>query len=111
VGLKTDEIEILGCLPPLCTPSGYEVTPVLGLMSDGSKREMNLQKSEVCLAFWAGLNDLQKFYYLEKTAFKGSFFDTDVFYVRNKTPPGEHRIWGMTGAILHNLLLRLENLA
>ncbi|UCG02061.1 MAG: CoA pyrophosphatase [Candidatus Heimdallarchaeota archaeon] len=104
LGIK--KIHVIGLLDDLLTISKYVVTPVIGYIED--IREVdggNILKSEIDYVLETPLSDLtppDQFYikemtYKDKLTFKVPFFDYQ----------GEI-IWGATGRILVNLLIKLN---
>jgi len=95
----------LGRLPELTTPSGFEIFPTVArLESTLDRLEFRPSGDEVESYFWVGLERLREpGVYRKEWVETGSVrYATDVFQI------GEHRVWGATGAMLKNLLDRLD---
>lgn len=107
VGISPRMIEVLGELPYLWTPSGHVITPIVGLLLEPID-EVTLvpSEAEIDLVFWVSLHRLNApGVYSEEPRMIGAVsYKTDVFQV------DEHKIWGATGAMLKNLIQRLERL-
>lgn len=105
VGVPRSQIELLGELPRIWTPSGFLIHPWVGL-SQISKSKLKIQPNpeELDLHFWVKLSELKSpgVYSSEWRDFLGVRVPMDVFQV------GSHRIWGATAAILKNFIGRLD---
>ncbi len=103
LGIKPDQIEILGQLSPIKVASSqYNVTPFVGRLA--APPEYRADPAEVAEVFEAPLSvlmDPANFWQEEKTYPDGPII---VNYFRY----GEHVIWGATGRILREFL---DNLA
>ena len=94
-------VEVIGTLPPFLTAvSNRWLTPVLAacekpweIVSDGF---------EVAEWFWAPLEELASGPHYTRT-FERDGASRDVHFYQY----GKHNIWGVTGAIVHELLTRL----
>ncbi len=111
MGIDPEEVETLGILPELWTPSGYRITPVVGFLKRAVEDVAICPNAEeVDHWFWCGLGEMRApaVYSQEKReirhAERSYSVDVDVFQIE------EHRIWGATGAILKNFFDRLEKL-
>jgi 8-oxo-dGTP pyrophosphatase MutT (NUDIX family) len=111
VGIPSDEVLVFGKLPSLWTPSGFSVTPVVGLL----KRPIETvsiypSAAEIDLWFWCRLDRLREagVYTQESRSIThqgaSHTVSVDVYQV------DEHRIWGATGAMLRNFISRLASL-
>ncbi|MFX1517775.1 MAG: NUDIX hydrolase [Promethearchaeota archaeon] len=107
--LGIQRINIIGLLDDLLTISKYVVTPVIGYIEDIKEVDgVNVLTSEIDYVLEVPLSDLtipKRFYikemnYRENLTFKVPFFDYH----------GEI-IWGATGRILVNLLMKLNLLS
>lgn len=97
VGLQPDEVELMGCLPDFGTPSGFRITPVVGLLAPSVRLEPDpfevAEIFEVPLTFLAEHRNYQ--------------------HHRIRLPKGERQvqavpyagrfIWGATAGILYML--------
>lgn len=107
VGIPRAEIQVLGTLPELPTITGFSVTPVVGLLNKPfSELPLKVNDWEIAEAFWVPLSVLQdpQTYVQEMFPVGAMRYPIHVYNV------GSHRVWGVTGAILKNLLDRLQML-
>lgn len=103
VGLEPDLIQVVGVLPVLETITGFCVTPVLGIVgAELPGIELEPCPKEIDTVVWVPLEQLRRVYRRESLARGGIRYPIDVFEV------GPHRIWGVTGTLLKNLLDRIE---
>lgn len=97
IGLRRLHVEIVGRIDTYQTRTGYEVTPVVGLVSPPF--ELALDASEVAAAFEVPLAFLvDRRNHRRETRQDGSL--TRSFWA---IPFGEHYIWGATAGMLVNL--------
>ena len=97
IGLRPEEVEILGQLGELVMPSGYRVTPVVGIIANDLEYAAN--PAEVEAVFHAPLRLV-----LDTHAYKRSTVSyRDVKRTVLELNYGDYRIWGATAAILHHL--------
>ncbi|MBS1961666.1 MAG: CoA pyrophosphatase [Bdellovibrionales bacterium] len=109
VGVAEGDVETLGRLPAIWTPSGFSITPVIGLLKR-SIEEIEIRPSveEIDLWFWCPISRLR-----EAGVYRSETREI-VYQGASRTVPVDvylvdtHRIWGATGAILRNFLTRLE---
>lgn len=94
VGLDPGRIEILGSLSPLQTPSGFHITPIVGLLEAPLAVALDhfevAEAFEVPLAFVSDLGNYQR----HRIKFQG--VEREFFAV----PCGGRFIWGATAAVL-----------
>jgi len=109
MGISASLIEVVGRLPEIWTPSGFTITPVIGVLRKMSNEvEVVPNPSEVDTWFWCPLARLRDegVYFREEREItfegKSRIVPVDVYQIDS------HRIWGATGAILRNLIARLE---
>ncbi|NVJ70447.1 MAG: CoA pyrophosphatase [Alphaproteobacteria bacterium] len=97
VGLGANHIEVCGFLDTYRTGTGFEIVPVVGLVTPGF--ELTLQESEVQAAFEVPLSFLldRSNHQLESAMWKGI---ERHYYAM---PYGDYFIWGATAAMLVNL--------
>ena len=101
VGLPPDNVEVIGTLPPFSTAvSDRWLTPVVGLQR--SSWEELVDTYEVAELFRVDLTDLLVAPH-EVRRLERDGMARDVHFYE----AGERIIWGVTGAILHELLRRL----
>ena len=97
IGLRPEDVEILGQLGELVMPSGYRVTPVVGIIANDLEYAAN--PAEVEAVFHAPLRMV-----LDTHAYKRSTVSyRDVKRTVLELNYGDYRIWGATAAILHHL--------
>lgn len=102
LGIRPDDVKVIGPSDRYRTGSGYEITPVVGIIPSGIKIHPN--PAEVSQWFEAPANfvlnpanQVQKT--IEHEGSTHSFVEVDW---------QGHAIWGVTAAILHNLTGRLS---
>lgn len=112
MGVSRADVITIGTLPKIWTPSGFQVTPVLGLLrSPIEEVELVPNPEEISDWFWCPLSRLcdPSVYHQEQRTISiegvSHTVPVDVFNV------DQHRIWGMTGAILKNFIGRWEKLS
>ena len=102
IGLPRDQVEIIGRLGTLALPSGFLITPIVGIIENGL--EFVAQPEEVADIFHAPLDLI-----LDITAYKKSSVEfkgaprtiVEVHYE-------DYRIWGATAAILYHLATEIS---
>lgn len=101
IGLPPASVRLLGYIDPYLSGTGFLVTPVIGLVSEGATFQPN--PSEVADVFEVPLSVLmdRERYRLRSREWQGR---TRWFYA---LPFGERLIWGVTAGILNNLRERL----
>jgi 8-oxo-dGTP pyrophosphatase MutT (NUDIX family) len=107
VGIPREKIRVRGQLPPLVTPTGFLIRPIVGILAVPIEDViLELDEAETAEAIWIPLTTLlgpgtyrREFYPVGKLK-----FPIDVYQVN------QHRIWGATGSMTKNLLDRLEAL-
>jgi ADP-ribose pyrophosphatase YjhB (NUDIX family) len=107
VGLLPRHVQVLGVLDELTTPSGFTITPIVGVLDSVVEEvEFLLNSDEIAEAFWIPLRVLMApgVYRPETVSVAGKAYPIHVYQV------GAHRIWGATGAMIKNVLDRLEAL-
>jgi 8-oxo-dGTP pyrophosphatase MutT (NUDIX family) len=97
LGIRRDDVEILGTMDPVATVTGFCIQPFVGIFSPTA--EFRLDEFEVAEVFEAPLGIFAEFdrYRYAESIFRGErhrvyFFDY-----------GPHTIWGATAMILHRL--------
>lgn len=108
LGIAPEAIEILGELPPLRTPTGFDVTPVVGrLRAPHTAIPLTPSPAEIAGAYWIALSDLaaEGVYRVEELERGSQRFSVDVYELHG------HRIWGATGAMLRGFLERLDKIS
>jgi 8-oxo-dGTP pyrophosphatase MutT (NUDIX family) len=103
IGLAPERVEILAELPHYLTGTGYQVTPVVGLVQPGF--ELRLDTFEVAEAFEVPLRFLMDPRHHERRRVVHGEIDR-VFYAmpyRCESSRREYFIWGATAAMLRNV--------
>jgi 8-oxo-dGTP pyrophosphatase MutT (NUDIX family) len=101
IGLARERVEVLGYLPRYVTGTGFEVTPVIGLVRP--PLELRADPFEVADIFEVPLDFL----------FEESNFQPMTLHVQGRRrafhsiPYGERFIWGATAGMIRNLFERL----
>ncbi|MFW9903989.1 MAG: NUDIX hydrolase [Candidatus Thorarchaeota archaeon] len=107
--LGIQKIKIVGLLDDLLTISKYVVTPVIGYIEDiGEVDEGNILAAEIDYVIEVPLSDLtfpDRFYVKEMTYKENYTFQVPFFDYNGEI------IWGATGRILVNLLMKLNLLS
>lgn len=102
VGIAEGNIDVLCLLDDLATPTGFIVTPVVGIVAAGTGVTINPEEVAevftVPLGFFADPANS----WTERRVLKGR--EHDVWYYR--TEP--HVVWGVTAAIIRSLLSTVE---
>jgi 8-oxo-dGTP pyrophosphatase MutT (NUDIX family) len=98
IGLDPKVIDILGRLQDLYTPTGYRITPIVGLVS--APLILIPNPHEIEEIFQVPLTHLlnRKNMQVQKAEFFGKSFDLPAFKFR------QHTIWGATGRITREFL-------
>lgn len=97
IGLSPEQVEVIGRLGPMDLPSGFRVTPVVGLIPPGL--EFTPCPREVADIFQPPLTLI-----LDPQAYiRGSYLHTGKKRSTLELPWKNYRIWGATAAILHRL--------
>ncbi len=108
VGILQGQVEVIGRLPRLTTLTGFDVTPVIGILMDPSEKViLRLDADEIQEAIWIPWSVL--------TA-PGSYRKEWITVEERRCPihvyqVGPHRIWGATGSMIKNLLDRWDSLS
>jgi len=118
VGIDPSRVDVLGELPGLWTPTGFWITPIVGLLNCSIEdAPLSYSHAEIAEALWIPLSVLlhPDTYSEELLERAGIRYITHVFTVPRNGPLAgasdlgdmSYRIWGATGAIIKNLLDRL----
>jgi 8-oxo-dGTP pyrophosphatase MutT (NUDIX family) len=104
VGVPPAAVSVLGHLPTLVTPTGFEIHPVVGMLKSPI-RDVPLKpnQDEIAEVLWIPLSTLLK----AETYSVEQFEAGPIRYTNHVFQVGPHRIWGATGAMIRNLLDRL----
>lgn len=94
-----DQVNLIGLMDDVPTPSGFVITPVVSALDAGL--EISPSAREVASVFHASLEALA-----EPSCYRSGgvhrFFGVE--YVMHEYHYGEHRIWGATARVVHQLL-------
>lgn len=102
IGLRGDDVEMLGALPPVGTfVTGYRVHPFVALIPDDLRFRPN--PAEVAAVLLFRLEELRDGFAMRRLVRRGVPIRTPTYVV------GEHLIWGATARILADLLARLDD--
>lgn len=108
IGLPRQGIRVLGQLPTLWTVTRFLITPVVG-MAAAPLEEIAFKPNpaEIDDVFWIPLKAFERpgVYSREWIEHEGHRYP-----IENYAMPTGHRIWGATGAMIRNLLERLNQL-
>lgn len=97
IGLLSSQVEIIGKLGDMALPSGFHITPVVGLIRPGLN--FTAAPEEVADIFQAPLDLV-----LDLSAYKASFMTyNNVECKILELHYEDYRIWGATAAILYHL--------
>lgn len=131
VGIDPNCVDVLGELPGLWTPTGFWITPIVGLLTSSIEEAvLSYSQAEIADALWIPFSILlhPETYSQELIERAGMRYVTHVFTVprpqarttstliqsqaggnkdRVSWDGTPYRIWGATGAIIKNLLDRL----
>ncbi|MBU2976920.1 CoA pyrophosphatase [Alteromonas sp. C1M14] len=103
VGIPSENIEVIGALPPYRTISGYSMTPIVGVVRAGVA--LTLDKNEVDSAFEVPLSfliDRRNHLIHHSTNTQTPF---PIYFM----PWQDKMIWGATAAIIRNLSHHLHS--
>lgn len=102
IGLPRDRVRVLGMLDDYPTGTGYRVTPVVGLVPpDAPVRADGIEAT--------ALLTVPLLYLLDTRNYRaGSFIREGIELPFLEIFWEEHRIWGATAGMLHNLATRLS---
>jgi 8-oxo-dGTP pyrophosphatase MutT (NUDIX family) len=108
LGILASNVSVLGKLPGLWTPTGFSITPVVGILKTGiDQTPIYKNEPEIAEAFWIPLSVLK-----DLETYKKEFVERNgIRYATHVYQVGSYRIWGATGAMIKNLLDRLAALS
>jgi 8-oxo-dGTP pyrophosphatase MutT (NUDIX family) len=108
LGIAASQVSVFGRLPEIWTPTGFTVTPIVGfLKSDIQETPLHKNAPEIAEAFWIPLSVLR-----DEGTYKKEFIERNgIRYATHVYQVGSYRIWGLTGAMIKNLLDRLAALS
>ncbi|MBQ15394.1 MAG: CoA pyrophosphatase [Gammaproteobacteria bacterium] len=103
IGLKPEDVEVLGQLGEIAVPSGFCVTPIIGLVDSGLS--LTPCPIEVAAIFQVPLELL-----LNPASYSSSMMTFNQIPRKIlELTYGEYRIWGVTAAILYHLAREVES--
>jgi 8-oxo-dGTP pyrophosphatase MutT (NUDIX family) len=102
LGIAADEIETLGSLDDLATPTGFVITPIVGLLR--RVPEMSPNAAEVAEAFFVPLSFLSNPHNCRRETRITEFGPRETWHYDYHG----RVIWGATAAIIHDLMLLLQ---
>ena len=101
IGLPASQVEVIGKLGDMALPSGFYITPIVGLIQPGLTFTPALE--EVADIFQAPLDLV-----LDPNAYKASFMTfNDIERKILELHHEDYRIWGATAAILYHLAMQV----
>ena len=102
IGLSADNVTIVGSFPPHSTFTGFEITPIIGLINNPF--DIILDPGEVAETFWVPLQyfiNVNNRYTFNFTR-NGNIFDVHYMPYKGKF------IWGVTAAIIDLLCRHID---
>ena len=106
IGLQGENVDVLGYLDVIDSITGYRVYPVVGRIRQSFKPLLNIE--EVSDVFELPLQWLMNPLHLHQTQMQYKSRTRTIFEYTASPHYPQHRIWGLTAAILWNLRQRLE---
>jgi len=101
IGLLPSQVEVIGKLGDMALPSGFHITPIVGLIDPGLS--FTPAPDEVADIFQAPLELV-----LDLNAYEASYMTyNDVERKVLELHYEDYRIWGATAAILHHLAVQV----
>ena len=112
VGIAASLIEVLGIMPKYETGTGFQITPVVGLLHEGYALQINPQ--EVDEAFTVPMSFLMNPAYHQRRSVvwesgKREFYAMPYTVEQGTAPENEYFIWGATAAMIRNLYRMLSS--
>jgi 8-oxo-dGTP pyrophosphatase MutT (NUDIX family) len=102
LGIEPAAVEVLGLLDDVPTPTGFVITPVVARIA--GPVELRPSVSEVAAVFRCPLDELFR---PECYRHEGTRSFLGVTYAMHEYHFEEHRIWGATARIVHQLLAEI----
>ena len=102
MGISSQQVQVIGELAPVWTPSGFLISPIVGNLRD--PYEIVANPNEIAEWFWVSLAQLRSPQVMstESLSIQGKDYPLPVFNYDGR------RIWGATAVMIKNLLDRLE---
>ncbi|BAJ01986.1 CoA pyrophosphatase [Shewanella violacea] len=101
IALYPDNVEVIGQYPAMKTFSGFEITPVIGLVKEAFTPK--LDPGEVDELFTVPLSYLLQAENRQKQIYQRHGIHHPVYFIRYR----EHLIWGATAAMINTLCKHL----
>ena len=101
IGLRSDQVEVVGTLPDYTTITGYHVTPVIGMVAP--PLSLVLDTFEVSEAFEVPLEFLMNPAHHERRIITQAGSSRTFYAMPYETNGRRYFIWGATAAMLRNL--------
>lgn len=103
IGLQSTFIDVLGQLKPYQTISGYEITPIVAMVTGNGSYQID--ENEVSEVFQVPLSHfLQRQHHIQVP-----FYHQGIHHNVHFMPYQQYNIWGATAAILHDLSVLLNH--
>ena len=102
VGLSSDAVNVLGELPPYQTISGFKVTPIIAMINN--KQRFQLDKNEVAEIFQV---PLQHFFSTAKHHTISTRYNGNPHNI-HFMPYKHYNIWGATASMLKDLVKQIN---
>ncbi len=102
IGLPPSQVEVLGCLAPHITITGFRITPIIGIINGNFplKAEQS-EVDEIFMVPFSILSNPQNYYICARRYFG----ESRSYYT---VPYGPYYIWGATARMLRGLAERLH---
>jgi len=102
IGLPPSQVEVLGCLAPHITITGFRITPIIGLVTGTALLKAEQREvEEIFMVPFSFLSDPRNYYICSRRYFAKS----RKYYT---VPYGPYYIWGATARMLIGLAERLQ---
>jgi len=101
IGLPSGHIDVVGTMPSYLTGTGYEVTPVVAMVTPGF--DLQLHSGEVAEAFEVPLHFLMNPRHHERRRLVRPGIEREFLAMPYSVEGREFFIWGATAAMLRNL--------
>lgn len=111
VGLSPADVTLCGLLDDVPTPAGFNITPVVGIISPGSQAPITFQPNqrEVAELFQVPMSAFPASYHLAgHTRWQGIRYALHEFHYADPAVTSTRRIWGATARMTYQLLLLLD---
>ncbi|WP_144207396.1 CoA pyrophosphatase [Shewanella donghaensis] len=103
IQLLPDNVNIIGTFPPHTTFTGFEVTPIIGIIKQPF--DIKLDPGEVADAFWVPL----KYFLNPDNRYSAKYHRHGKTYDVHYAPYEDKFIWGVTAAIINLLCCHLDD--